>query len=127
MDTFALYESDQRRLRNKRRRQRQVRKNMALLIVAVVLFSVFTIVFGSIFANAESQDNERKFKYYTSIEVKYGESLWSIAEAYIDRDFYDSISDYIDEVMQINRLLDENIRAGQYIIVPYFNEEFIGG
>ena len=127
MDILTLYESDQRRLRNKRLRQRQVQKNLALLVVAVFLVVAFSILCGSIFANAESQDTARKFKYYTSIEIKYGESLWSIAEEYIDRDYYDSIKTYIDEVMRINHLPDENIRAGQHIIVPYFTAEFIGG
>jgi len=127
MDILALYESDLRRIRNKRRRQRQVQKNITLLVVTLLLVITFTIVFGSIFANAESQETGRKFKYYASIEVKYGESLWSIAEQYIDKGYYKTISDYIDEVIQINHLTDDHIRAGQYIVIPYFTEEFVGG
>jgi len=127
MDILALYESDVRRIRNKRRRQRQVQKNIALLTVTLLLVITFSIIFGSIFASAESQETERKFKYYASIEVKYGESLWSIAEQHIDRDYYKTIKDYIDEVKQINHLTDEHIRAGQYIIIPYFTDEFVGG
>ncbi|MCL2718460.1 MAG: LysM peptidoglycan-binding domain-containing protein [Lachnospiraceae bacterium] len=126
MNNIALYESDQRRLRNKRKRQRQLQKNVTLFFTTIVLVLFFSITCGRIFAHAGTQDREQFFKYYTSIEVKYGETLWSIAEQYMNG-HYPDIKSYIKEVQKINHLADESIRAGQYIIIPYFTNEFVGG
>jgi hypothetical protein len=60
--------------------------------------------------------------------VKYGETLWSIAEEYLDDEHYASIEDYIKEVKKINSLKDdEAIIAGRYIVVPYYAAEYVGG
>ena len=125
MNYIALYESDLRRIRNKKRRQRQLQKNVTLFIMAAVLVIFFSITLGSIFAYAESAEQEQSFKYYTSIEVKYGETLWSIAEQNMDG-HYSDINAYIKEVQKINHLADDQIKAGQYIIIPYFTNEFVG-
>jgi LysM repeat protein len=126
MSILALYESDKRRIRNKRRRQRQLQKNLTLGITTIILVLALSVAFGSILANAEDNDTVRSYKYYTSIEVRYGETLWSIAEENMSADHYSGINAYIKEVMKINGLTDENITAGQYIIVPYFTDEYVG-
>lgn len=126
MNDIALYESDQRRFRNKRRRQRQVQKNIALLITAAILVIFFSIAFSSIFAHAITAEKEQSFKYYTSIEVKYGETLWSIAEQNMDTDHYSDINAYIKEVKKINLLNEDDIKAGQHIIIPYYTDAFVG-
>ncbi|MCL2051896.1 MAG: LysM peptidoglycan-binding domain-containing protein [Lachnospiraceae bacterium] len=126
MDKIALYESDQRRLRNKRRRQRELQRNKTLFVIALLLVIFFSVTYGRIFAYAGTKSNEQVFKYYTSIEVKYGETLWSIAEQNMSG-HYPDIYAYIKEVKKINHLPDDDLRAGQYIVIPYFSDVYVGG
>jgi hypothetical protein len=58
--------------------------------------------------------------------VERNDTLWSIAQEYNDKDHYDSIRDYIKEVMQINSLSDDEIHYGDYLIVPYYDDTFVG-
>ena len=57
-----------------------------------------------------------------------GESLYDIAERYMDDAYYDDLEDYVDEVCSINHLDRLNwasskaLNAGNYIIVPYYSE-----
>jgi LysM repeat protein len=99
-----------------------LRKKLTLGALGVILVVALSVTLGSLLVNAEGTDVVRSHKYYTSIEVKYGESLWSIAEEYIDPAHYSSIDAYIKEVMKINSLKDdESIIAGRYIVVPYYD------
>ncbi len=127
MDSTALllYKSDIRRLRNRRRRQRQLKRNLTLGIVTCILIASLSIAFGSILVHAQSRDAATLYKYYTSVEVQSGETLWSIAQAKLDSVHYADAQTYIREVMEINHLADEKIVTGQYLIVPYYSSEFI--
>lgn len=71
----------------------------------------------------EGSSTPGRYKYYTSIYIEEGDSLWSIAELYL----YDGISiiDYIDELKRINSLENENIKAGCYLLVSYYSDEYI--
>jgi hypothetical protein len=125
MDDYltVLHESDRRSLRNKRHREQVLRKKLAMAIIGTVLVIVMSVTLGSLLVSAEGTDTARSYKYYTSIEVKYGETLWSIAEEYSDPAHYASIEDYIREVKKINSLKDDElIIAGRYIVVPYYAE-----
>lgn len=119
----ALERSEYRRQRNLYRRRKQFRRQIILVVLTIVLVAVLTISYHAILSTAASETKEVSFKYYTSIEVAYGDSLWSIAEAYIS-DEYDSVNDYIKEVKAINHMDEDAIVAGQSLIIPYFSTEF---
>ena len=62
-------------------------------------------------------------KLYKMYTIEQGDSLWSIAEEYVDYDHYDDIRDYVDEVISINDLNDKNsITAGCNLVIPYYKE-----
>lgn len=87
------------------------------------LIAVLAVSFYSFKSSADS--GEKKFKYYTSIEVKYGQTLWDIHQKYSDPEQYHSPNDYIEELRSINHLNKKgDIRAGQILIVPYFSAEY---
>ena len=50
--------------------------------------------------------------------IRYGESLKNTEVS-----DYDSIYDYIDEVMSINGLTSDQIHAGQYLTVAYYDTQ----
>ena len=61
-------------------------------------------------------------KYYTSIQIEKGTSLWEIAEDYITEE-YASEQEYIEEVMRMNHLNNDVIYEGAYLCVPYYSSE----
>ena len=73
-------------------------------------------------SNAKELETPGEHKYYTSILIREGDTLWSIARTYMDL-HYSSEEDYIRELCRINRLSDEELRAGMYLIIPYFSQQ----
>ncbi|TCL58538.1 LysM domain-containing protein [Kineothrix alysoides] len=118
--------SERRILNNKLRRKRQRRKNMFLF--AMTFFLVATLSFGvNVFlSNAKSGSDDIEYKYYKSIIIQRGDTLISIASAYMD-DNYASAESYVNELIKINGLRDDKIVAGNYLIIPYYSAEFING
>jgi hypothetical protein len=117
----------ERRIRNNRlRRQREMRKNILMFLMTICLIITCSISLNGFRSNAKDDSVRTSYKYYKSIMVERNDTLWSIAEEYNDKDHYDSIKDYIKEVMQINSLSDDEIHYGDYLIVPYYDEKFVG-
>lgn len=119
----AVLNSEYRSRRYHERRVRQLRRRGFMLFLTIFLVLALAISYHAILSEATSGTEDITYKYYTSIEVKYGESLWTIAEEYASEE-YDSINDYIYEVMKINHLKEENISAGQFLIIPYYSAVF---
>lgn len=102
---------------NKKCRQRFV---SGLFVLAVIL--IFSIIANGSFAKAEDNiktEGDGQKKYYKSILIEYGDTLWGIAEEYKDL-HYESVRDYIDEVIRINNLKTDKIHAGRYLTIPYY-------
>ena len=117
----------ERRIRNnKLKRRRQMHRNICLTIMTFVLIASFSILFCSFGSKAQSNKEEVSYKYYKSIAVGEGDTLWDYAELYADENYYDTYSSYIKEVKDINHLKNDNIVYGQYIIIPYYSNEFVG-
>lgn len=120
-----MTERDYRNHQWKIKRQRKVRTYIIGMVLTALLMVGLIFFFRVLTTNAQSQET-LAFKYYTSIQVSYGETLWSIAEEYQDNRFYNSIQDYIAEVIQINHLKNaDDLMAGQYLVIPYYLNEFI--
>lgn len=119
----AVLNSEYRSRRYHERRVRQLRRRGFMLVLTIILVLTLAVSYHAILSEATSGTEVENYKYYTSIEVKYGDSLWTIAQEYVSEE-YDSIDEYIDEVMEINHLKEEKISAGQYLIVPYYSAVF---
>ena len=109
--------------RNRARRLRHFRRQCIMIVLTVVLVLIFTISYHAIVSKATSASEEVAYKYYKSIEINSGDSLWSIAETYAGEE-YASEQNYIDEVKLINHMSDDSLTSGQYLIVPYYSTEF---
>lgn len=88
----------------------------------MILFGVFAG--SSIMAAGKSKASAEhtSFKYYTSIQIKQGDTLWSIATDYISPE-YDNIQTYIAEVKELNQLGHDDIHSGHYLMIPYYSSE----
>lgn len=109
---------------SRQRRRRQVQKNVCMLVVAimaVVLLSVFVISFST---QASDLEHSAKYKYYKSIEVTKGDTLWSIAKENIDADHYKNVQEYVDEIKAMNSIKSDHIVAGSRLIIPYYSTDF---
>jgi cell division protein YceG involved in septum cleavage len=114
------------RYRSNRRRQRAAAKRrIVFLLSTLLLITIGTVVFGSCFSFAKDSEStaNQEFKYYKSIMIESGDSLWSIAEEYKSEQ-YESTKDYVDELVVLNNLSSETIHAGQYLMVIYYDSEF---
>ncbi len=127
MSRVAVYRTDRelRSYRRKIRRQREIRRNIVLAVVAAAVLLAFAFSYHTITSFANTATENVSYKYFTSIQVEKGDTLWSIAEEYGDDEHYDSQNDFITEVMAMNNLGSEDIISGQYLIVPYYSHEFI--
>ena len=113
--------SERRILKNKIRRQREMKKNFLILVMTICLIVTCSISLSGFRSNAKDESTEVSYKYYKSIAVTGYDTLWSIAEKYMDEEHYDSITDYIEEVKSMNSLTNDTIHYGEYLIIPYYN------
>ena len=95
-----------------------------MLAVAIILVITLGILLGtSMNALASSEKDIASYnKYYASIRIESGDTLWNIADEYVEG-FNISKADYIAEICEINGISENNIHAGDYIVVPYYSQE----
>ena len=116
----------ERRIRNNRiRRRRELRHRFIMCVLTLVLILGFSTLFFSFKTKAQGNDEEILYKYYKSIVVEEGDTLWHYACQYVEESYYDSYDDYIKEVIMINSLTDDAITAGQHLILPYYSPDFV--
>ncbi len=105
------------------RRAQIVRRERRFIALAAIIVIAFGILLGtSIKAFASSQNPAEYHKYYTSVRVESGDTLWTIADQYMTGCDMDKQS-YIDEVCRLNGLTDGRIHSGDYIVVAYYSTE----
>ena len=94
------------------------------IIIAIILTTIILIGHLSLFSKASELDNDDNVcKLYKSYEIKEGDSLWSIAKDNCNFD-YQSMNDYLDEVVECNKLLDDKLQPGNFLIIPYYTVYF---
>lgn len=86
------------------------------------MFIIIGVIFGWSVFNAmakESSEDSTEY-YYKSVVIESGDCLWNIAEIYADSVGM-TIPEYVQELKMMNRLKDDQIDAGQYLIVKYMS------
>lgn len=92
--------------------------------IILILSLIFCIMLGfaSLFISDSKASTDKNYKYYTSVEVKKGDTLWDIASEHITEE-YRSLHEYVAEVKALNGLRSNYIRSGQSLVVPYYSPE----
>ena len=94
------------------------RKKITIIVAIIVLSVIYLGVTNKDASEADA--TTASTKYYTSISVESGDSLWNIADEYMT-DEYSSTQEYIDEVVSINNLTNaSSITAGTNLLIPYY-------
>lgn len=104
------------------RKQRYSHIKIKFAVVVGVIF-MFSMIFFSVLVSAKS--NEPKvpmYKYYTSIQINKGDTLWNIAQKYCQDP--SQIKDYVKELKNINHLVRDDIHAGNYLTIIYYSDVY---
>lgn len=111
----------QRAFQQKLARQIQIRNQLLILLLSALLILSVSFLFVGFSSEANNQ-KDTHYKYFKSIEVQKGDSLWSIANEHMD-EHYPSAAAYIKEVKAMNSLSDNTIVFGQHLLIPYYSSE----
>lgn len=123
IDTMSDRELRQYKRTLRLRRMRRNRTLVSLLGLWTALCLVFICVLAFHSVRTSASDG---FKYYTSITVESGDTLWDLADEYIDYAHYKDKNGYIAEVRSINHLNEKmDIMTGQRLIIPYYSDVYI--
>lgn len=87
--------------------------------ITLIIMMIFMLHSGPVL---NAQTDHVNAKYFTTIEVKSGDTLWEIAKEYRTVE-YASMEDYLDEVKEINHIVGDEIISGGYLTIPYYAEE----
>lgn len=102
-------------------RRGTLQAHRTVITAAILTVMLTAFLFASVIVKAQSGSsalNERI--YYTNITVEKGDTLWKIAEEYIDYGHYDSIYEYMEHLTRLNHLTSDNLFAGEHLIVTYY-------
>lgn len=102
------------------RRKRKIAKQM---MTVAFLFTLSLSIMAGFISLAKENKRETPYsvcsdssKYYKTIIIHPGETLWSIAETYCTDDCK-TLTDYIDLLKELNHLKGDTIYAGERILV----------
>ena len=107
----------------KRRRERLIRRRAITfgIMVSVIIFMAILLTFS--FSSDASNMNSEEYRYYTSVSVGVGESVWTLAEKYMDDLHYRNTKEFVSDIARINRISpDTKLKAGSNLIIPYYSE-----
>lgn len=104
-----------------RRAQKVQMEKRLIVVICIIVISLGILLGSSISAFASAREKARIHKYYTSIQLRQGDSLWELAGEYASTD--QSEQEFIDEVCEVNGISESNIlHSGQYLVVPYYSD-----
>lgn len=109
-------------LKARRRRETLLARYKLIAVIAIIAVSFIILLGSSIHAFAGSTDDRPYNKYYTSITVENGDTLWSLADELISGSDADK-NELIDEICQLNNLTDGEIHSGQNLMVCYYSQD----
>ncbi len=104
--------------RAERRRQLKLRRQICWIGTLLLVIGILLVRLTPSLTHANLEEGNIN-KYYTSIEIESGDTLWDIADHYCTVPQV-SKKEYIAEVKRTNHLSSSQITAGMHLCVPYY-------
>jgi cell division protein YceG involved in septum cleavage len=79
------------------------------------------MIFSITLKTDAKENNGSREKYYTSVLIEEGDSLWSIAEKY-KPDESISVKKYIKDLKRMNNMESDIIHSGNYLTIYYYQD-----
>ena len=101
-----------------------IRTIIAILTLLIILGGV---LLGSSWSDArrsQASADHTIYKYYTTVTVEDGDTLWTLADSYMD-DQYQNKREFIAEVKQLNQIDENRIHEGTQLVIPYYSAEYL--
>lgn len=95
------------------------RKRKLLLWAAAFIISLNLLGFIKLNILAREPNDCTYTRYYKSIIIHEGDSLWKLAEKYCPHELL-TTEEYVYELKQINGLTEDTIHTGRYLTIVYF-------
>ena len=112
--------SEYRILNNKMKRVAELKRNLFLTGLVLILFVLFLTIF-SVKSNASEDPDSKEYKHYLTVEILPGDSVYSIAEEYLSNG-YSSIDSLVNEILYVNNLSETTVLiSGNYLIIPVYS------
>ncbi len=107
-----------------KKREAVVRKQKVFFALVIIMLVSLGVLFGTnVKTLASSKADVASYnKYYTSVRIEAGDTLWDMVDDYIE-DLNISKREYIDEICRLNGIVEDEIHAGDYIVIPYYSDE----
>ena len=110
--------SNSRKRQNLKKSNHLFNKNFIALTLTVLLAFVFVIGIKLVDVSANKSGGDLT-KEYMSVEIKEGDTLWTLAKEYMGVGYSD-VDDYIDDIKSVNGLATDTIHEGNNIIIPMY-------
>ena len=106
--------------RRRRRHHNPLRRALFVLICLIMTAGLFAgyRIFNPQTSVVYAEESLSDLKYKV-VRVEEGDSLWSIARENMSPGFHD-IREYIREIKDCNQMESDQINAGSYLMVPYY-------
>ena len=110
-----------RRMQQRRKKILFRRRLITFCVMISIVISLFLILSFSFSSDASSNSDTEQYRYYTSVNVTSGDSVWSIAESHMDELHYRSTREFVTDIAHINKISpNASLKAGTNLIIPYY-------
>lgn len=106
-----------KRMHSRVNRNNVVKSNLNIAVLLIMTLTLTVTLSTAIVKASSSNNTPTDSKFYTSVMIEEGDTLWSIAQEYCDNAA--DINDYIEELRSINHIEESRIQEGNYLIVTY--------
>lgn len=94
------------------------KSNLVSIVIAVLVILIVTVSYKTLKTDAKENTELKGTKYYTSVFIEDGDTLWSIAQNNLPE--HTDINDYIKEIKKMNNLNSNQIHTGNKLVIYYY-------
>lgn len=98
------------------RRVSTMNLKLVFFVAGVVLALMICIVAVS---KVSASEHGKREKYVKTVTIESGDTLWDIASKNCC-DEYESVDEYIEDIMKINNMSSTKIITGYNLLIPYY-------